>query len=49
MAEVRELAEEKHIGKTEAIRRLKRSKPKLYSKFREDCRTRGRLMYAEAG
>jgi len=48
IAEARELAEEKGISKTEAMRRLQRSKPKLYADFRRQCETNGRQMYAEA-
>ena len=48
IAEVRDLAEEKDIPKTEAMRRIKRRKPELYADFQRQCETRGRQMYAEA-
>ena len=48
MVEVRDLAEEKDIPKTEAMRRIKRRKPELYADFQRQCETRGRQMYAEA-
>jgi len=48
IAAARELAEEKNIGITAAMRRLKRRNPAGYAKFRHECEMRGQEMYAEA-
>lgn len=49
MAEARELAEEKKISVTAAMKKLARSKPELHQAFLGQCQSRGRDMYAEAG
>lgn len=49
MTEAREMAAEKKITVTAAMRKLTRTKPALHQAFLGKCKTTGKAMYAEAG
>jgi signal peptide peptidase SppA len=48
LAEAREMAEEKKISITDAMKKLNRQKPGLHAAFKQRCETEGKEMYAEA-